>query len=80
MSALELLTQTPPLLYAVVALFALAVGSFLNVVIHRLPLMMEEEWRRECAHLAQAEAEAEAEAVAAATATAVGQTATGPSP
>ena len=80
MSALELLTQTPPLLYAVIALFALAVGSFLNVVIHRLPLMMEEEWRRECAHLAQAEAEAEAEAVAAATATAVGQTATGPSP
>ena len=60
MSALELLTQTPALLYAVVALFGLAVGSFLNVVIHRLPLMMEEEWRRECAHLAQAEAEAEA--------------------
>lgn len=86
MSALELLTQTPPLLYAVVALFALAVGSFLNVVIHRLPLMMEAEWRRECAHLAeaqaqaQAQAQAEAEAVAAATAAAVGQTATGPSP
>ena len=77
MSALELLTQTPPLLYAVVALFALAVGSFLNVVIHRLPLMMEEEWRRECAHLAEAETEAKARAEA--EAAAVGQTTNGPS-
>ena len=51
MSALELLIQTPALLYATVGLFALAVGSFLNVVIHRLPLMMEQAWRRECAEL-----------------------------
>ncbi|WP_070962262.1 prepilin peptidase [Vibrio sonorensis] len=29
-------------------LFGLIVGSFLNVVIHRLPIMMENEWRREC--------------------------------
>jgi leader peptidase (prepilin peptidase)/N-methyltransferase len=29
----------------------LAVGSFLNVVIHRLPKMMEREWRLECAEL-----------------------------
>ena len=27
----------------------LAGGSFLNVVIHRLPLMLEQRWRRECA-------------------------------
>src|SRR3954470_10473505 len=27
----------------------LCVGSFLNVVIHRLPKMMEREWRAECA-------------------------------
>ena len=51
MSALELLIQTPALLYTTVGLFALAVGSFLNVVIHRLPLMMEQAWRRECAEL-----------------------------
>jgi leader peptidase (prepilin peptidase) / N-methyltransferase len=25
------------------------VGSFLNVVIHRLPLMMRREWRAQCA-------------------------------
>jgi leader peptidase (prepilin peptidase)/N-methyltransferase len=29
----------------------LLVGSFLNVVIHRLPLMLEREWRRQCAEL-----------------------------
>ena len=27
------------------------VGSFLNVVIHRLPKMMEQQWRSECAEL-----------------------------
>lgn len=34
----------------------LTVGSFLNVVIHRLPQILEREWRRECAELAGAEA------------------------
>jgi len=35
------------------ALFlGLCIGSFLNVVIHRLPKMMEREWRAECAALA----------------------------
>jgi leader peptidase (prepilin peptidase)/N-methyltransferase len=29
----------------------LCVGSFLNVVIHRLPLMMEREWTAQCAEL-----------------------------
>ncbi|WP_415902930.1 prepilin peptidase [Neptuniibacter sp. QD29_5] len=28
-------------------LFSLCVGSFLNVVIHRLPIMMQKEWERE---------------------------------
>jgi leader peptidase (prepilin peptidase)/N-methyltransferase len=48
MSWIDLLTQSPPLLYGFTALFGLAVGSFLNVVIHRLPRMIEEDWRREC--------------------------------
>lgn len=30
-------------------LFSLCVGSFLNVVIHRLPIMMQREWEREIA-------------------------------
>lgn len=41
-----------PTAFAVLAaLFGLAVGSFLNVVIHRLPKMMERQWRTECAEL-----------------------------
>lgn len=31
------------------AVLGLIVGSFLNVVIHRLPIMMERSWRSECA-------------------------------
>ena len=31
----------------------LCIGSFLNVVIHRLPKMMERAWRAECAELAR---------------------------
>jgi leader peptidase (prepilin peptidase) / N-methyltransferase len=33
------------------AVFGLAIGSFLNVVIHRLPKMMEREWQAQCAEL-----------------------------
>ena len=36
---------------AAAILLGLAVGSFLNVVIHRLPRMMENEWRAQCAEL-----------------------------
>ena len=32
-------------------ILGLMVGSFLNVVIHRLPLMMERQWAEECAEL-----------------------------
>ena len=40
-----------PVLIAVVAVFSLAIGSFLNVLIHRLPKMMEADWRAQCAEL-----------------------------
>jgi leader peptidase (prepilin peptidase)/N-methyltransferase len=62
MSSIDLLVQNPVLLYGTTGLFALAVGSFLNVVIHRLPRMLEAQWRRECAE-AQSAAPADQEAL-----------------
>ncbi len=41
-----------PWLVLLALLLGLCIGSFLNVVIHRLPKMMEREWRAECAALA----------------------------
>ncbi|MCS6785887.1 MAG: A24 family peptidase [Thiobacillaceae bacterium] len=41
----------PEVWVALAALLGLAVGSFLNVVIHRLPRMLEREWQRQCAAL-----------------------------
>ena len=38
-------------LTAMAGLLGLCVGSFLNVVIHRLPKMMEQEWHAQCAEL-----------------------------
>jgi leader peptidase (prepilin peptidase)/N-methyltransferase len=35
---------------ATLALFGLAIGSFLNVVIHRLPLMLERQWWTDVVH------------------------------
>ena len=45
------LLLNPTLFVGLAVLFGLAVGSFLNVVIHRLPKMMERQWRAECAEL-----------------------------
>lgn len=42
----------PAVLPWVALVFGLCVGSFLNVVIHRLPVMLEREWRAQCAELA----------------------------
>ncbi|KMK92079.1 prepilin peptidase [Aeromonas dhakensis] len=37
----------PWLYFSLVFLFSLMIGSFLNVVIHRLPIMLEREWQAE---------------------------------
>lgn len=46
---IELLHYYPWLFSIFATIFGLIIGSFLNVVIHRLPIMMEREWRTECA-------------------------------
>ncbi len=45
----ELATGAPAV--ALLGVLGLLVGSFLNVVIHRLPKMMERQWAAECAEL-----------------------------
>ena len=42
----------PAFLVVAAVVAGLMVGSFLNVVIHRLPKMLERQWRAECAELA----------------------------
>ena len=46
-----MMLSEPPFLTLAAALLGLVVGSFLNVVIHRLPRMMERGWMLECAEL-----------------------------
>ncbi|MEZ5651065.1 MAG: A24 family peptidase [Burkholderiaceae bacterium] len=47
----DVLAQQPLLAVAVAAVFGLLVGSFLNVVIHRLPIMMERDWEAHAAEI-----------------------------
>ena len=49
MSVVDLLTAAPGLFVGTAVLLGLIVGSFLNVVIYRLPLMMERQERAYCA-------------------------------
>ena len=49
--ALALLHEAPAFFIGLLLVLGLLVGSFLNVVIHRLPKMMEREWRAFCAEL-----------------------------
>ena len=52
-AALALFQDAPPALFAgLVLVLGLLIGSFLNVVIYRLPKIMEREWNVFCAELA----------------------------
>lgn len=48
---LDLLQANPPVLLGVTAVLGLLVGSFLNVVVYRLPIMLQREWATQCAEL-----------------------------
>ena len=53
MQLIQLLQTNSAFFVFVVGLLGLVVGSFLNVVIHRLPLMMQTTWRRQCEEFLQ---------------------------
>jgi len=43
-----LFQQSPTFFYVTISLISLTVGSFLNVVIYRMPKMMEYSWYQDC--------------------------------
>lgn len=45
---LQFFSDNPMFFIAITGLLGLLIGSFLNVVILRLPVMMEKEWRTQC--------------------------------
>ena len=51
MLSLTFLQEQPALFISIVSVFGLLVGSFLNVVIYRLPEMMKRNWLQQCAEL-----------------------------
>jgi len=51
MSTIQLLQFQPVIFVIAMALLGLIVGSFLNVVISRLPKMMEQDWHEQCCDL-----------------------------
>ena len=48
MQSFDFLRANPAFFAIVVGITGLLVGSFLNVVIYRLPVMMQRNWRKEC--------------------------------
>ncbi|MBA4143782.1 MAG: prepilin peptidase [Nitrosospira sp.] len=51
MSVIHSLQSSPVFFISFCSLIGLVAGSFLNVVIHRLPKMLDREWREQCAEL-----------------------------
>lgn len=51
MSELAVIAAVPWLWWTIAGVTGLCVGSFLNVVIHRLPRMLERDWADQCAEL-----------------------------
>src|SRR4051812_4839819 len=51
MSTVDFLTYFPGAFIVCCTVLGLVIGSFLNVVIHRLPKMLDHQWRLQCAEL-----------------------------
>ncbi len=57
MQFIQLLQENMTIALVVFGLLGLCVGSFLNVVIHRTPLMMVSAWRQECSQFTYEQAD-----------------------
>ena len=55
MSFITQLQDTPEIFISFVSVIGLMVGSFLNVVIYRIPKMLEQEWTSQCCELLETE-------------------------
>lgn len=55
MDVIEAFRALPWFFVGTVLVIGMTVGSFLNVVIHRLPKMMENDWRKQCLEFLQPE-------------------------
>ena len=58
---ISLFQHQPALYLGTLFVVGAVVGSFLNVVIYRLPVMMQREWRQDCLEFLEQPAEAEAQ-------------------
>ena len=54
---IEVYQQQPWLLFLFIGVISLCVGSFLNVVIYRLPVMLERQWQQEAQYVLKGEVE-----------------------
>jgi leader peptidase (prepilin peptidase)/N-methyltransferase len=48
MEIIDLLSASPTFLLTVCIVLGMLVGSFLNVVVYRLPIMLQRDWREQC--------------------------------
>ncbi|NQV70335.1 MAG: prepilin peptidase [Pseudohongiella sp.] len=55
MEIINLISSTPVLFITICAVLGLLVGSFLNVVAYRLPIMLQREWKEQCCEYLQIE-------------------------
>src|SRR6185312_728275 len=51
MTLIELLASSPAWFIGTCLVFGLLIGSFLNVVIYRVPIILERQWREQCPEL-----------------------------
>src|SRR5262245_21058643 len=72
-SAIELLATSPAMFIGACLALGLVVGSFLNVVIYRLPLMLDRQWREQCAEFTPTASVEEATAAMSAGAAPIGR-------